>query len=80
MPLLFVHGGWHGAWCWEHFQDFFAGAGYRTVAVSLRGHGTSPTAKPLRKVSIADYIEDVRTVADDLGGGPILIGHSWAGS
>lgn len=79
VPLLFVHGGWHGAWCWEHFLDFFADAGYRAVAISLRGHGTSPTAKPLRKVSVADYIEDVRSVADDLGGAPILIGHSLGG-
>ena len=80
MPLLFVHGGWHGAWCWDdHFLDFFADAGYRAVAVSLRGHGTSPTAKPLHKVSIADYIDDVRSVADDLGGGPVLIGHSLGG-
>ncbi len=28
VPLLFVHGGWHGAWCWDdHFLDFFAGCG-----------------------------------------------------
>lgn len=83
VPLLFVHGGWHGAWCWEHFLDFFADAGYRAVAVSLRGHGASPTAKPLHKVSIADYIEDVRNVADGLGGAPVrhpvLIGHSLGG-
>lgn len=79
MPLLFVHGGWHGAWCWEHFLDFFADAGYRAVAMSLRGHGGSPTAKPLHKVSIADYIEDVGSVADELGGGPVLIGHSLGG-
>src|SRR6185312_14097755 len=78
VPLLFVHGGWHGAWCWQHFLDFFADAGYRAVAVSLRGHGASPTPKPLPKVSIADYIEDLRSVADDLGG-PILIGHSLGG-
>ena len=27
-PLLFVHGAWHGAWCWdEHFLDFFAAQG-----------------------------------------------------
>ena len=33
VPLLFVHGGWHGAWCWDdHFLDFFADAGYRAVA------------------------------------------------
>ena len=83
VPLLFVHGGWHGAWCWEHFLDFFADSGYRAVAVSLRGHGTSPTTKPLHKVSIADYIDDVRSVADALGGGPVrhpvLIGHSLGG-
>src|SRR5215813_5709991 len=51
VPLLFVHGGWHGAWCWDdHFLDFFADAGYRAVALSLRGHGASPTPKPLHRV------------------------------
>jgi pimeloyl-ACP methyl ester carboxylesterase len=41
-PLLFVHGGWHGAWCWdEHFLRFFADKGYQALAVSLRGHGNS---------------------------------------
>jgi pimeloyl-ACP methyl ester carboxylesterase len=80
VPLLFVHGGWHGAWCWDdHFLDYFADAGYRAVSMSLRGHGTSPTPKPLHKVSIADYVDDVRSVADDLGGGPVLIGHSLGG-
>jgi pimeloyl-ACP methyl ester carboxylesterase len=80
VPLLFVHGGWHGAWCWDdHFLDFFADAGYRAVAVSLRGHCTSPTARPLRSCSIADYIDDVRATADDLGGHPVLIGHSLGG-
>jgi pimeloyl-ACP methyl ester carboxylesterase len=80
VPLLFVHGGWHGAWCWDdHFLDYFADAGYRAVSVSLRGHGTSPTAKPLPKVSIADYLDDVASVAGDLGGEPVLIGHSLGG-
>lgn len=79
VPLLFVHGGWHAAWCWEHFLDFFADAGYRAMAMSLRGHGSSPTAVPLQKVSVADYVDDVRSVADDLGGAPVLIGHSLGG-
>jgi pimeloyl-ACP methyl ester carboxylesterase len=30
----------------------------------------------LRTVSIADYVDDVRSVAYDLGCGPVLIGHS----
>jgi len=37
-PLLFVHGAWHAAWCWdENLLDFFADKGFRAVAVSLRG-------------------------------------------
>ena len=47
-PLLFVHGAWHGAWGWdEHFLDFFAAKGYRSLAVSLRGHGKSPAPRPM---------------------------------
>lgn len=35
-PLLFVHGAWHGSWCWdENFLDFFAARGYRAIAASL---------------------------------------------
>ena len=83
VPLLFVHGGWHAAWCWDdHFLDFFADAGYRAVAMSLRGHGTSPTPRPLHTVCIDDYLDDVRSVADDLSDSashPVLIGHSLGG-
>src|SRR3984885_3925150 len=80
VPLLFVHGGWHGAWCWdEHFLDFFADAGYRAIALSVRGHGNSPTTKPLSRCSVADYVEDLRSVADGLSTRPVLIGHSMGG-
>lgn len=76
VPLLFVHGGWHSASCWHDFLDFFAGAGYRAVAMSLRGHGASPTAKRFHACSMADYVDDVRATADNLGGRPVLIAHS----
>ena len=80
VPLLFVHGAWHAAWCWdEHFLNFFVRRGFRAVAVSLRGHGESTLSKPLSKCSIADYLDDVREVADTLGGQPVLIGHSMGG-
>ncbi|GFG64176.1 alpha/beta hydrolase [Mycobacterium kubicae] len=78
-PLLFVHGGWHGAWCWEHFLDFFADAGYRAVAMSLRGHGASPTSKSLHRCSIVDYLDDIAETADRLGRPPVLIAHSLGG-
>jgi pimeloyl-ACP methyl ester carboxylesterase len=79
VPLLFVHGGWHSASCWANFVDYFAEAGYRAVAVSLRGHGGSATDKPFHACSIADYVDDVRTTAESLGGPPVLIAHSLGG-
>lgn len=80
VPLLFVHGAWHAAWCWDvHFLDFFADNGFRALAVSLRGHGNSPTPKPLRSCSIADYVADVASVADVLPTRPVVIGHSMGG-
>ena len=79
-PLLFVHGAWHAAWCWDqNFLTFFADQGYRALALSLRGHGGSPTAKPLRHCTVADFAEDVGVVAGSLPTAPVIIGHSMGG-
>lgn len=80
VPLLFVHGAEHGAWCWdEHLLDFFADRGYRAVAVSLRGHGASTVSTSPWRCSIADYVQDVRTVVNTLPRHPVLVGHSMGG-
>ena len=80
VPLLCVHSGWHAAWCWdEHFLDYFAENGFRAVAVSLRGHGESPTPKPLPTCSIGDYVDDVKAAAALLDSEPIVVGHSMGG-
>ncbi len=79
-PLLFVHGAWHAAWCWdEHFLDYFADKGYRAVAVSLRGHGGSPAQKRMQTCSVADFVNDVDSVANSLPTRPVVIGHSMGG-
>ena len=80
VPLLFVHGAWHAAWCWdENFLSFFADKGYRALAVSFRGHGESTVDKPLRACSVADYVQDVSSVAERLPTAPVVIGHSMGG-
>jgi pimeloyl-ACP methyl ester carboxylesterase len=78
-PLLFVHGAWHAAWCWnENFLGFFADKGYRAVALSLRNHGNSAEKNP-RKSSVADYVSDVASVANGLPAEPVVVGHSMGG-
>jgi pimeloyl-ACP methyl ester carboxylesterase len=80
VPLLFVHGAWHGAWCWnEHFLPYFAEHGYESHALSFRGHGESDIDKSLRITRIRDYVADVETVANELKSPPVVIGHSMGG-
>lgn len=79
-PLLFVHGAWHGAWCWdEYFLPYMAEEGYEAYALSLRGHGKSPGRERLRWTSIHDYVADIASVASQLPASPVLIGHSMGG-
>lgn len=79
-PLLFIHGAWHGAWCWdEHFLTYFAEKGYATYAPSLRGHGKSPGTEKLRWSSAKDYVADVAETAVKLPQPPVIIGHSMGG-
>jgi pimeloyl-ACP methyl ester carboxylesterase len=77
-PLLFVHGMWHGAWCWdEFFLPYFAEQGYHVTALSLRGHAGSEGQ--IKGSSIADYVRDVEQIAKTFDTPPVIIGHSMGG-
>lgn len=79
-PILFVHGAWHAAWCWEeYFMPYFAQHGYTCFALSLRGHGKSENNKALRWTRALEYVEDVEQIARGLDTPPIVIGHSMGG-
>jgi non-heme chloroperoxidase len=76
-PLVFVHGGYCDAWCWEpYFLPWFASKGYPAYALSLRGHGKSGGSETLFVTGIEDYEADVEHVAGLLDEPAILIGHS----
>ena len=79
-PLLFVHGAWHAAWCWDRgFLDRLAGQGFEVHAVSLRGHGESDGRDRLRVTRVRDYVDDVNSVVDGLSAPPVVVGHSMGG-
>ena len=83
--IIFVHGAWHGAWCYqEHFMSYFSKKGFDCYAIDLRGHGQSKGRKKLRFSSLNNYLKDVRVVVNHLAINnkekkPIIVGHSMGG-
>jgi len=79
-PLLFIHGAWHGAWCWDRgFLDFFADRGWNSYALSLRSHGESLQQGSLRWTRHTSYLDGIASVAEGFDRPPVLIGHSMGG-
>lgn len=77
--ILFVHGSSGGSWYWHDFMQYFTALGYDCYAVNLRGHPPSPPVENLGRITLQDYVQDVRGVLDELGE-VILVGHSMGGA
>lgn len=60
--FVFVHGAWHGGWCWSEVVRLLAEQGYGSVALDLPGHGvtarfpTSYTHKPQDTAALATEV------------------------
>ncbi len=78
-PLVFIHGAWHGAWCWENFLPYFAEHGYEVHAFSFRGHGASEGREGLRWYSFHQYVADLEQIIAGMSDPPVLIAHSLGG-
>ena len=76
MNFLFLHGSWHGAWCWHKVLPEVAGAGNKTVAVDLPGRGRNP-ALPMT-VSLSRMV-DVAERALSRGDKTTVVVHSRSG-
>jgi pimeloyl-ACP methyl ester carboxylesterase len=80
-PILMVHGACHGWWVYHKWLPFFAAAGWRVYAMSLRNHAGSYTVpdEAYRQLTVEDYSQDVLNVLGWLARPAILIGHSMGG-
>jgi len=79
-PILMQHGMWHGAWCWQRWQELFAEWGWETHAFSLPGHGGSPTRRPIRWCTLGYYLGFLKAEVERFPQSPVLMGHSMGGA
>jgi pimeloyl-ACP methyl ester carboxylesterase len=77
-PVVFLHGFPEYWWAWRHQLPAFAGAGYRAIAMDLRGYGASD--KTPRGYDLLTLAADVAGTIKSLGHErAVVIGHGWGG-
>lgn len=67
-----VHGGYHGAWCWEQLTPPLQQAGHGVVTMELPLEDSSAT--------FDTYSDIVCAALDDCDDDVVLVGHSYAGN
>lgn len=80
-PVLFIHGWGCSVYLFNLNLPAVADAGFRAIAVDLKGHGLSDKPLDPRGYTIDSLVEHVREIFDALElDRPALVGHSLGGS
>jgi pimeloyl-ACP methyl ester carboxylesterase len=72
MRFLLIHGGFHGAWCWQRLIPELTKAGHEALAIDLPGHGE-------RREEASNLTNRAQAIADAARPGDVLVGHSGGG-
>jgi len=76
--VLLLHGFPEFWWTWRHQLAWLPGAGFRAVAVDLRGYGGSD--KPPRGYDLITAAADAAGLIRALGeANAVVVGHGWGG-
>lgn len=76
--VLFVHGFPESWYSWRHQLPAVAAAGYRAVAMDVRGYGRSSKPREVADYRMIHKVEDVVALCDCLTDAPVtLVGHDW---
>jgi pimeloyl-ACP methyl ester carboxylesterase len=80
-PIVLVHGWGCSAYIFRGNMPALADAGFRVIAVDLKGHGLSDKPVAPEEYSIDALVDHLRDILDALGlERPALAGHSLGGS
>jgi pimeloyl-ACP methyl ester carboxylesterase len=72
MRFVLIHGGFHGAWCWERTIPELERLGHEALAIDLPGHGE----RRHDRSTLADRRDAIVEVLQE---GDVLVGHSGGG-
>ncbi|UFR07556.1 alpha/beta hydrolase [Streptomyces sp. Go40/10] len=78
-PLVLLLHGFPESWyAWRHQLPVLAAAGYRAVAIDVRGYGRSSKPEAVDAYRMLDLVADNVAVVQALGERPaVVVGHDW---
>jgi pimeloyl-ACP methyl ester carboxylesterase len=77
--FVLLHGGWHGAWCWERVVPLLRAAGHEVLAPTLTGLGDRAHLAS-RDVGLSTHVAEVASLLEEQDvSGVVLVGHSYTG-
>lgn len=83
--IVFIHGAWVTARCWDPFVSYFGERGYACVAPSWPHKDAAPSAlrasppAELAGLGVTEIVDHYARVILELPEPPILLGHSFGG-
>ena len=72
MRFVLIHGGFHGAWCWNRTIPELNKLGHEAIAIDLPAHGT-------RRDERSTIADRRGAIVEVLQKGDVLVGHSGGG-
>ncbi|MFD4997682.1 alpha/beta fold hydrolase [Streptomyces buecherae] len=76
--VLLVHGFPESWYSWRHQLPALAAAGYRAVAVDVRGYGRSSKPSAVEEYRMVELVADAAAVVEGLGERTaVIVGHDW---
>ncbi len=78
--VVFCHGFPESWYSWRHQLPAIADAGYRAVALDMRGYGKTSSPESISSYSLAHLVGDVVGAVAALGHEQaVVVGHDWGG-
>lgn len=76
--VLLVHGFPESWYSWRHQLPVLAAAGYRAVAIDVRGYGRSSKPVPVEEYRMLCHVADNVALVEVLGAADaVIVGHDW---
>lgn len=80
VPVVFVHGFPELAFSWRDQLEAVAAAGFRAIAVDMRGYGASSRPEATEAYDMGELCGDLNDLCEMLGiAQAVFVGHDWGG-